>query len=144
MASAESCAREIMDFVLQTMRLVRTEIRAFCRDQLSVPQFRTLSYIYRTPGTSLSDIAAHLGVTLPTMSRIADRLVERGLVQREGDPSNRRRLVLNLTPKGRELFESARQHTLKQLARRLEHLSDGQLRLAESTLAQLGGALKSH
>lgn len=141
--NAETCAREVMDFVLQTMRLIRAEMRGYCGDQLSVPQFRTLSYIYKNPGASLSDVATHLGVTLPTMSRIVDKLVERQLVAREGDPENRRRLILHLMPEGKRLFEAAMDHTLKQLAQRLgKRFTPDQLALIGKTIVELGEALK--
>lgn len=56
-------------------------------------------------GTSLTDLAAALGLDLSTVSRVADGLVRRGLLKREADPGDRRRLALFLTNTGRELVE---------------------------------------
>ncbi|MGB9662432.1 MAG: MarR family winged helix-turn-helix transcriptional regulator [Moorellaceae bacterium] len=55
--------------------------------------------------TSLSELAAALGLDLSTVSRVADGLVRRGLLKREADPGDRRRLALFLTNTGRELVE---------------------------------------
>ncbi|SMB97011.1 DNA-binding transcriptional regulator, MarR family [Thermanaeromonas toyohensis ToBE] len=55
--------------------------------------------------TSLSELAAALGLDLSTVSRVADGLVRRGLLKREADPGDRRRLALFLTDTGRELVE---------------------------------------
>ncbi|MGB9859827.1 MAG: MarR family winged helix-turn-helix transcriptional regulator [Moorellaceae bacterium] len=55
--------------------------------------------------TSLTGLAAALGLDLSTVSRVADGLVRRGLLKREADPGDRRRLALFLTNTGRELVE---------------------------------------
>ncbi|HHV61963.1 MAG TPA: MarR family transcriptional regulator [Firmicutes bacterium] len=56
--------------------------------------------------TSLSELTAALGLDLSTVSRVADGLVRRGLLKREADPWDRRRLALFLTNTGRELVET--------------------------------------
>ncbi|MGB9662673.1 MAG: MarR family winged helix-turn-helix transcriptional regulator [Moorellaceae bacterium] len=50
---------------------------------------------------------------MSTVSRVADGLVRRGLLQRDTDPADRRRTVLLLTPKGRELMETICRGTKK-------------------------------
>lgn len=49
---------------------------------------------------SLATLAAHLGVTASTMSLNVDRLEAQGLVRRDRDPGDARRLHLRLTPAG--------------------------------------------
>jgi DNA-binding MarR family transcriptional regulator len=58
-----------------------------------------------TDGPSLaSRLARTLLVTPPTMTRTIDGLVERGLVERQPDPVNRRQIGLVITPAGSELL----------------------------------------
>lgn len=59
--------------------------------------------------TSLSELATALELDLSTVSRVADGLVRRGLLKRETDPRDRRRLALFLTNTGRELVEAINQ-----------------------------------
>jgi len=119
--SAEA-ARAILRVVPLMMRMVRDEMRTCpaCRaGSLSVPQFRTLNYIDRHTAASLSEVAAHIGVTLPSMSRLVEGLVTRKLLIRRGDLGDRRRLTLRLTARGRELLRMAREFTKAAIASKL-------------------------
>ncbi|GAA3084958.1 MarR family winged helix-turn-helix transcriptional regulator [Streptosporangium carneum] len=53
--------------------------------------------------------ASLLGVDPSDMVDMVERLVNAGWVERERDPSDRRRYILTLTPQGREMFELAGQ-----------------------------------
>src|SRR5215472_3469611 len=99
-SDAEACAAQIMETVPLVMRTLRTEMRRRRPADLSVPQFRALAFVRRHPGASLSEVAEHLGLTLPATSTLIDHLVARELVRRAPNPDNRRRLVLTLTADG--------------------------------------------
>jgi DNA-binding MarR family transcriptional regulator len=75
-------------------------MRAARQHDLSVPQFRTLAFLSRHPGSSLSAAAEFIGLTLPTMSVLIEGLVQRGLVDRVPDRIDRRRVLLSLTAAG--------------------------------------------
>jgi DNA-binding MarR family transcriptional regulator len=51
---------------------------------------------------SLSGLAEATGVDAPYATLIVDSLEERGLVERQPDPADRRRKLVSLTPAGRE------------------------------------------
>ncbi|QIA27521.1 MarR family transcriptional regulator [Thermaerobacter sp. PB12/4term] len=123
----QECARLVTEMVPRVMRLIRAEMRRHQPGRLSVPQFRTLVFLDRHPGASLSAVAEHLGVSRPTASALVGRLVQRGLVTREVDPAERRRVVLRLTPAGRENLEVARRRTQASLASHLAGFSPGEL-----------------
>jgi DNA-binding MarR family transcriptional regulator len=117
--SSEECARQILEAVPQVMLAIRTEMRSHRGSDLSVPQFRVLVYLNRHEGASLSAIAEHLGLTLPSMSKMIDGLVGRELVIRRLDPGDRRRVTLAPTVLGRTAMQSAYQATESRLAERL-------------------------
>ncbi|WP_051504386.1 MarR family winged helix-turn-helix transcriptional regulator [Sphingomonas jaspsi] len=58
----------------------------------------------RAPAT-LNQVADHVGRGAPAVSRAIDALVRQGLVERQADPENRRRLQLRLTDEGRRLMQ---------------------------------------
>jgi DNA-binding MarR family transcriptional regulator len=68
-----------------------------------------LLYVSTRPGgpagLRVSEVARSLGVTLPTVTSVMDRLVERRLVRRDEDPADRRQHVCRLTPDGLQLIE---------------------------------------
>jgi len=122
-ASAEECAREVLEVVPLVMRIVRTEMRQRRAAGISVPQFRALLFLSREPGASLTEVAEYLGLTLPSMSALVEGLVERKLVLRSAAVRDRRRVTLTLTARGQSTLDAARQATLAQLAQKLAALS---------------------
>jgi DNA-binding MarR family transcriptional regulator len=90
----------------------------------------------------LRDLNRHLLLTQPSVSRLVDRLVQRGLVVKESDPGDGRGTIVCLTDEGYEQFkrvavlhaESIRKRVggvldedeLRQLARLSDKLRAGQ------------------
>jgi DNA-binding MarR family transcriptional regulator len=138
--SPEACAQAVLDTVPLIMRSVRAQMRCHRGLDLSVPQFRALAFVRRQPGASLSEVAQHVGTSLPSMSKLVTGLVSRGLISRTPSQTDRRRLVLVLTPKGVALLRSARRGAQAHLAQRLAGLSRNErvgVARALSTLASL-------
>ena len=117
--SAEECARQILEIVPLVMAAIRNEIRSHRGSELSVPQFRVLIFLNRHEGASLSDIAEHIGLTLPSMSKMIDGLLARNMVTRHMHLEDRRRVTLALTALGRGSMQSAYKATESRLAERL-------------------------
>lgn len=120
---SQTCARAILDTVPTIMQAIRVEMRLERMHELSVPQFRTLAYIGRHPGCSLSDVADFIGLTLPSMSVLINGLVGEGLVLRESSLIDRRRVMLNLTETGAAVHMRALNGTMAWLQGRLASLS---------------------
>jgi DNA-binding MarR family transcriptional regulator len=116
-------ARDLLEVVPQIMHIIRAEMRGHRSPDLSVPQFRVLAYLSRNPGSSLSAVAEHIGLSLPAMSIMVDGLVERRLVSRQSSVADRRRVILRLTARGRAALETSRAATQARLAERLGRLS---------------------
>lgn len=135
--SCEGLAQALLDLIPAVMRFIRGEMRAHAGQRLSVAQFRALAYLARTPGASLAQVAEHLAVTSATASALVDRLVKRGLVRRETHPRERRRVVLELTDEGRQLWDSARFHTRRRLQAMLAELSYEEQHVLDAALAAL-------
>ena len=125
-ASPDACARAVLDGLPQVMWFLRRQMRRHRSHRLSVPQFRTLVLLDRYPAASLSAVAENLGAALPTASRMVAGLVSKGLVVREPCPTDRRRMSLVLTPKGRNVLNAARRATQASVAREVARLSDAQ------------------
>lgn len=73
---------------------------------ITVPQYRLLSLM--SEGSSAGAVLADkLRVSRPTVTGIIEGLVVRGLVTREDDPSDRRRMRATMTPAGEEVLRQA-------------------------------------
>jgi DNA-binding MarR family transcriptional regulator len=122
-SSINTCAREVLEVVPLVMREIRKEMREHSARELSVPQFRTLHYLSRHKCASLSEVAEHIGLTLPSMSTLIDGLVVRNFAIRRTHPDDRRRMTLELTAHGEVVLFSAREATQTYLAKLLGPLS---------------------
>ena len=121
--SAKTCANIVLEVVPMVMRTLRAEMRQHRAVDLSVVQFRTLNHLNNHPGTSLSAVGEHIGLTLPAMSTLVDGLVERKLVKRGAAAGDRRRITLVLTEPGQTALNATRAAAEAQLAQRLARLS---------------------
>jgi DNA-binding MarR family transcriptional regulator len=132
-SSMDECTREVLESVPSVMRVIRSELRKHRARELSVPQFRTLNFLSRNKGASLSEVAEHIGLTLPSMSTLVDGLVTRNFAVRRTHPHDRRRVTLELTDRGQMILRSARDATRDYLAQKLESISPGdRSKVAES------------
>ncbi len=64
---------------------------------------RAIHFIHRSPGTTVNNLLAILGVTKQSLNRVLRTLVEDGLVESRVGTRDRRERHLNLTPAGRAL-----------------------------------------
>ncbi len=119
----EEAAHQVLDIVPQVMRIIRSEFRGQRSADLSMPQFRTLAFINTNDGASLSSLAWHIGLTLPSMSKLIDGLVSRGLVARDSHQADRRKICLRLTAAGQRELAEAFAHTAAFLADQLSSLT---------------------
>jgi len=82
---------------------------------------------------TLNQVAEAVGRGAPAVSRAVDALVRLGLVERQADPDNRRRLALRLTESGhRQLSEGSSSNRL--LKTKLERLAHSELRAIERAI----------
>ncbi len=64
---------------------------------LTMTQSRAVALLYHSGEMTMGEMAAGLGIGLPSASELIDRLEDRQMVVREQDPADRRRVVLSLT-----------------------------------------------
>ncbi len=75
--------------------------------ELTLRQWRALVVIGSAPsGIRVGEIAARLGGSGPSTSRLVRRLEERGLIDAKRDESDRRAMLVRLTADGRRLRDA--------------------------------------
>ncbi len=83
--------------------------------QLSPPAVAILSWVSKTPGCGVLDIAKGLNVSAPTVSVGIRRLEKNGWLTRGSDPNDRRARPLFLTDKAKSLMTTIRSHRAEML-----------------------------
>ena len=78
--------------------------------ELSFTQMKSLHALFNAEEhVSVKELGDNLGISLAAMSRAADGLVQRGLVDRTEDAQDRRMKRLRLTASGAELVQKMRE-----------------------------------
>jgi DNA-binding MarR family transcriptional regulator len=121
--NSDESAHLLLDVVPQVMQRIRAEMRRRRGPEISVLQLRALAFLRRNPGATLSQVAEHVGLTLPSMSSQVSGLVARKLIDRSVSAEDRRFVTLTLTEQGRSLLETARHGTQESLAQKLAKLT---------------------
>ncbi|MBM4418231.1 MAG: MarR family transcriptional regulator [Chloroflexi bacterium] len=120
-----------VDRTIEAMRRVNRALRTGNLDDaatrnLTLAQIRVLNRLLSHGETPTSSLAAGLGVKLPTVTSVVDRLVDKGMAARSADCGDRRRVIVSLTPSGRELVERIQQGRRVRLSTALDRLEPAQ------------------
>lgn len=94
--------------------------------KLSPIHFRIL-HVLSSRGCSLSELAQHQDVSLPSMSETIQTLVERGWVERDSSPEDRRVTQLKLSRKGQQILTNEHKRLVAWVASRLGNLESREL-----------------
>jgi DNA-binding MarR family transcriptional regulator len=141
--NTQHVAAEVLDTIPAVMRIIRKNLRSQRDPDLTLPEFRGLAFINRNPGCALNELAEHVGLEAPSASKLVEHLVQRGLVKREADPADRRRVRLQLLARGQRSINTAFEHTREFLAEQLAHLSDAEGTALLGALHILKGAFSA-
>lgn len=118
--------------------------RVYADFDLSEPEFDLLATLRRAGAPyarTAGDLAAHTMVTTGGLTKRVDRLIERGLVERDGEASDARRRVIRLTDTGRELIDRAVTAHLANERRLLDELGAADAAALEPILTRWLGIL---
>jgi DNA-binding MarR family transcriptional regulator len=122
--------------------LMRLYAAEDCWDEVSMREYDVLYTLSKCPApVRLSELNRHVLLSQPALSRLVDRLAERGLVDRCTDPADGRGIRLSLTPAGRAVQQQVGRGHARTVARAmnagLTHEELGQL---EALCRKLGAA----
>lgn len=113
-------------------------------NDMSSTQIQTVIFLSgaHDENKNVSSIARRLQIAQPTATRVVDSLVEKGLVKRERDETDRRRVNLGLTEEGEDITEGINEigRTLREIIRGLPE--DRQDKLSRD-LVEITGEMQS-
>jgi DNA-binding MarR family transcriptional regulator len=109
--------------------------------QVSVVQLRALTMLRELQPASLVQLAEGIGVTPSTTSRLVDRLVAAGFVDRRPSPESRRQIELRLSPDGEATLDRYDALRLRSMSEALEQLPEGRRDAVLDALAEFAAAL---
>lgn len=104
--------------------------------------FRLLDVLYAQGPCSLKRICSIMSILPSSGSTLVDKCVKSDLVQRETNPSDRRKVTISLTTKGRKTIENELNKQYRLLEEAFVYLSDKDKKKMSQDIESLAGILK--
>ncbi|MBO0982019.1 MarR family winged helix-turn-helix transcriptional regulator [Microbacterium sp. SD291] len=105
-------------------------VKDFDDAHLSQAEYDVLLTVTRSPSRTarLRDVTANMLISQPSVSRLVDRMVTRGLVAKCADPDDGRGALISATDAGTRAFRTLAMVHGRSIADRMSHLEDDELR----------------
>ena len=134
----------LMYLVKQVELAIRSRLDDIIRPAgLTALQYTALTVLERHPDMSTAQLARDSFVTAQSMADMITALESRGLIGRNRDPADRRRLVVALTAEGRDLLDRYRGEVAEMEAQMVAGLTPAQVtrlrRSLQACYANLSG-----
>lgn len=107
------------------------------KTDLTFTQIKALSLVWSHAPLKVGALSDRLGVGISAASHLVERLVQLGHVSRTGDPEDRRRAMIALTPETDEMMTRLRAFRAEQVRRWLSRLSDPEIDALDMGLGAL-------
>ncbi len=140
MSLKPSPSRVALEASQAATRLARQVAVALGDLDLSPSQYRLLLFLSEG-NAAASAVAGRLAVSRPSVTALADGLEKRGLLHRQGDPSDRRKVAHELTEAGRQVLDAADAAVANRISGIAAHLEAEQADQALEGLALWNEAL---
>lgn len=124
-------SRELRPMLPRLYHLSRRRIPGW---DLTTSQSSAMSTLVDRGPLRMSELAALEGVQLPSATSVVNGLVKLGLVERRADPTDRRAVVIDLTPKGRRQVDELVDRRNHSFALLLDRLDEQDRRLLEDAV----------
>jgi DNA-binding MarR family transcriptional regulator len=115
---------DLIEMVFKLSRQMKGEM-SFSNNlmQLSALQIQTLFFLHHHQDVTMSDIAKHFDIELPSATSLLNKLYTKKLVARSADPADRRLVRMTLTTAGETMLKEAMDHRRKKLEKALSYLT---------------------
>lgn len=134
LSAEEHAIERSMNAIRSVVRALRINTRAIeSKMGMSLAQLFVLQQLSERSANSLNELAERTATHQSSVSVVVRRLVESGYVSRTTSPLDRRRLEIDVTPKGRQLLVDAPTTVQTELVNALRSMSEH----SQTTLADL-------
>ena len=141
----------INDFIRMTERIAngKTNVLDFGSEDMTFyrGEIHMIKMVGDCPGIFISEMARNFNITRAGVAKTVRKLEERGLLTKEDDLKDKKRLRLFLTDKGRKAYELPQEYHQefdRPLFAYLEGLEDADLRIIQEFLKHTNSLIENH
>ncbi|MHB8895456.1 MAG: MarR family winged helix-turn-helix transcriptional regulator [Candidatus Geothermincolia bacterium] len=127
-AEPEDFMRQVVMKIIHIMRNIRSVGMDMSMEvELSYPQILVMYVLLETGPATMTQVADWLKISHGVATRTVDRLVEKGIVERERGESDRRVVMVKLSPEGSDYAEKMIGYHLDKMGEVLESVDPQEL-----------------
>ena len=111
---------------------------------LSGAQLWIMQQVYNFNGISNAELAKNLTIHVSTCSLLVNKLIKKNLIEKKRDPKDERKIVLTLSPKGKQLMAKAPKSPEGAIPSTLKKLNIEELEELNKVLTKFAKKMKVH
>lgn len=111
---------------------------------LSGAQLWIMQQVYNFKGISNAELAKNLTIHVSTCSLLVNKLIKKNLIEKTRDPKDERKIVLTLSPKGKQLMAKAPKSPEGAIPSTLKKLNIEELEELNTVLTKFAKKMKVH
>ena len=135
--------------VLKHFREIYIQAKSELKDNvkktgLSGAQLWIMQQVYNFNGISNAELAKNLTIHVSTCSLLVNKLIKKNLIEKNRDPKDERKIVLTLSPKGKQLMAKAPKSPEGAIPSTLKKLNIEELEELNTVLTKFAKKMKVH
>jgi DNA-binding MarR family transcriptional regulator len=111
---------------------------------LTLPQAQVLRVLRRSGALPTGRLAAELRISAPAVTQLTDRLIRKGLIERQTATGDRRSVLVGLSAKGKRLIDQFRKRRRDIFCGALAQLDEKERTEVMAALGKVLGALEQY
>ena len=111
---------------------------------LSLPQFHAIMIVRALERVTITELSDRLGVSPPSASAMVDRLVEKGILNREHSTKDRRKVMVQISPEAIKDIEGVEETFLRSFVEIVERIGPETARKWCEVLDQVKSVLENY
>ncbi len=137
----ETVAEEMLTLMMIFQRKLIRPSEQITRESISPMQFQALGVLANMGPQTMSELAMGLVVSKQQLTPIVDKLERMDLVVRTGDPTDRRVIRLELSPRGLEFLIKLKDEFVEMVEKKLSPLESSDRQSLKDALHQVSNLL---
>lgn len=134
---------EINDLLSSTfnsiLRIEEKSLENRLTSGLTITEIHTIDAVGYREKNPMNVVAARLDITLATLTIAVNKLVEKGYIERERDTADKRKVMISLTSKGRQVYRAHRMFHKKMVDEALATLNPEEEQVFLSAITKING-----
>jgi DNA-binding MarR family transcriptional regulator len=137
---------EILNSFAEVMSMIMLDLhqKHLAELDLTLPQAQVLRVLRRNGSVPTGQLATELRISAPAVTQLTDRLMRKGLIERQTAAGDRRTVLVALSGKGRRLVDQFRKRRRDLFSGALAQLEETERAEVIASLEKVLGALEQY